>query len=62
MIKKVVIVVSAVSLVYKISLIMVISKADTNTDVVTYKDLSQILKILGVSSPENYALHIFLNY
>ena len=50
MIKNVVIVVSAVSLVYKISLIMVISKADTNTDVVTYRDLSQILKILGVSS------------
>ncbi len=49
MIKKVVIVVSAVSLVYKISLIMVISKADTNTDVLTYRDLSQNSKLWAFS-------------
>ena len=59
MINKVVIVVSAVSLVYKISLIMVISKADTKTDVITYKDLSQISKILVVLLSVS---HILLNY
>jgi len=59
MINKVVIVVSAVSLVYKVSLIMVISKADTKTDVITYKDLSQISTILVVLLSVS---HILLNY
>jgi len=59
MINKVVIVVSAVSLVYKVSLIMVISKADTKTDVITYKDLSQISTILVVLLSVS---HILLNF